>query len=133
VSEFRVEGSGSADALSAVANESAAEEQWRAVRRAMPPLRVEVPDETLAETLMRRLRPLEAESVPVDGYFEVGVQLHERNPEQRVVRALSSIDAWLVTTGLASVRVHVDGCSHTLHVLSERTGSGADERPPEAA
>jgi hypothetical protein len=97
-------------------------------------LRVEVPDETLAASLMRRLQPLSVQRIAVDGHYEVGVELRERNPEQRVVKALSSIDAWLATSGLPSVRVHVDGCTHTLHVLSTRASEvDGKPRPPKAA
>lgn len=117
MSALREPGSPGVEEKTVATAESGAEEAWAAVRRPAPPLRVEVPDETFARSLIRQLRPLEAESIAVDGYYEVGIELRERNPEQRVVRALSSIDAWLQQSGLPSVRVHVDGCSHTLHVL----------------
>lgn len=84
-------------------------------RGAPPPFRVEVATLTLAESLKRRLQPLEAEIAPVDGHHEVAIELRGRNPERYVVAALRSIDAWLLETGLAWVRVHLDGTSHTLH------------------
>jgi hypothetical protein len=122
-------GSEAVGVVSPPAPGSTAEEQWQASGHPLPPLRVEVPDESFARTLIRQLQPLDAESVAVDGYYEVGIELHERNPEQRVGKALSSIDAWLAASGLQSVRVHVEGCSHTLHVLPAREAAKAERAP----
>jgi hypothetical protein len=80
-----------------------------------PPLRVELPDEAHAESLRRLLRPFDVETVPVNGSFEVQIDLLDRNPEARVVDALNTIDRWLLTAGLPYVRVHLDGSSYTLH------------------
>lgn len=82
---------------------------------AQPPLRIELPSRPLAESLRNSLRPFEVETVPVRGHYEVLVHLHDLNPEQRVVDALSGIDAWLAAAGLDAVRVHLDGSSYTLH------------------
>lgn len=79
-----------------------------------PPFRVEVTTLMLAEALGRRL-PLETEISPVDGHYEVGIELRGRNPEKAVVSALKVIDSWLLESGLPSVRIHLDGTSHTLH------------------
>jgi hypothetical protein len=76
---------------------------------------VEVTDLTLAEALRLRLRPLETQTAAVDGHYEVRIELRGRNPEQNVVFALNSIDSWMLASGLPSVRVHLDGTSHTLH------------------
>jgi hypothetical protein len=51
----------------------------------------------------------------VDGYYEVQVELRDRNPESRVVNALNAIDMWLLTASLSSVHVTLDGSSYTLH------------------
>ncbi len=134
MSELEVFGTDSADESSASADGIAAEEQWRSARQSVPSLRVEVPNETLATTLTRQLQPLEAERVAVDGYYEVGVELREHNPEQKVTKALSSIDAWLARSGLPSVRIHIDGCTHTLHVHASRASAGpSSPRPPRPA
>ncbi len=79
------------------------------------PLRIEVPDETHAAGLRRRLQPLDVETVDVDGRVEVRIELVDRNPENRVADVLSAIDSWLPTAGLAFVRVHLDGSTYTLH------------------
>ena len=87
-----------------------------------PPLRIELPDRTHADALRQLLQPFDVETVLVDGHVEVRVELVDFNPERRVGEALSAIDGWLVTSGLPSVRVHLDGNSYTLHAP-----------PPEAA
>jgi hypothetical protein len=79
-----------------------------------PPFRVEVTTLVLAEALRRRL-PLETEIAAVDGHYEVGIELRGRNPEKAVVSALKAIDSWLLESGVPSVRIHLDGTSHTLH------------------
>jgi hypothetical protein len=81
-----------------------------------PSLRVDVPDEERAASLRRRLQPFDVEIEPVDGHLELRVGLVDFNPERRVGEALSAIDGWLVTSGLQSVRIHLDGSSYTLHV-----------------
>jgi hypothetical protein len=106
-------------------------EEWSA-GQAPPPLRVELPDEALARSLAERLRPFRAQIVLVDGHYEVGIELRERNPEQRVVKALTAIDAWLLSARVPSVRVHLDGCSHTLHspaagAIGDLTWKSAEE------
>jgi hypothetical protein len=80
-----------------------------------PPLRIEVPEPTLAEDLRRQLQPFDVETVAVDGYTEVRINLTQRNPEARVVDVLNVVDAWLLAVGVPSVRVHLDGNSYTLH------------------
>jgi hypothetical protein len=79
------------------------------------PLRIELPDERLARSLQEHLRLFDVDTAPVDGHFEVMVELHTFNPEQRVVDALSALDAWLPTVAVPAVRVHLDGTSYTLH------------------
>jgi hypothetical protein len=80
-----------------------------------PELRIELPDEARAESLRRLLQPFEVETVPVDGYVELRIALLDRNPEGRVVDALNAVDTWLLTAGLASVRVHLDESTYTVH------------------
>jgi hypothetical protein len=80
-----------------------------------PQLTIEVPDEDLAEALRLRLYAFDVGTVEVDAHWEVRIQLLERNPERRVTTALHEIDAWLVDTGVESVRVHLDESSYTLH------------------
>jgi hypothetical protein len=79
------------------------------------PVRIEVPDETHAAGLRRRLQPFDVETVAVDGRIEVRIELLDLNPERRVVDVLNAIDSWLPTAGLAFVRVHLDGSTYTLH------------------
>ena len=80
-----------------------------------PPLRIELEDPTLVEDLRRQLQPFDVDTVTVDGHAEVQIHLTQRNPESRVVSVLNAIDAWLLTAGVPSVRVHLDGNSYTLH------------------
>jgi hypothetical protein len=80
-----------------------------------PPLRIELPDLAHADALRRHLQPFGVETVAVNGHCEIRIELIDRNPERRVVDALNAIDLWLLSSGLTSVRVHVDGSSHTLH------------------
>lgn len=101
-----------------------------------PPLRVEVSDASLAEDLRRRLQPFDVDTVTVDGRAEVQVHLTQRNPESRVVSVLSAIDAWLLTSGVPSVRVHLDGNTYTLHAPpfpSALPGGGGAEAIRESA
>lgn len=88
-----------------------------------PPLRIEVPDEAHAERLRGYLQTFDVETVAVDGHWEVRVGLFDRNPERRVVTALSAIDAWLSTAGVSSVQIHLDGSSYTLHAPLARIGA----------
>ena len=83
-------------------------------------LRIEVSDEAGAETLRRHLEPFDVETVVVDGFYEVQVELCDRNSERRVVSALNAIDVWPLTAGLSSVRVNLDGSSYTLHAPPAR-------------
>lgn len=80
-----------------------------------PELRIELPDEARAESLRGLLEPFDVETVPVDGYVELRITLLDRNPEGRVVDALNAVDTWLLTAGLASVRVHLDESTYTVH------------------
>ena len=80
-----------------------------------PPLRIEVQDESHAESLRQHLQPFDVETVVVDGFYEVQVELSDRNSESRVVNALNAIDMWLLTAGLSSVRVNLGDSSYTLH------------------
>jgi hypothetical protein len=90
-----------------------------------PPLRITVPDESLAETLRRRLRAFDVEAQAVDGHVDLEVALRERNPERRIKDVLHTVDTWLVSTGLESVQVHLDGNSYTLHAPAATEGANA--------
>lgn len=79
-----------------------------------PPLRVEVPDEALAAALRTQLQQFDVDTVAVEGHWEVRVNLLKRNPESRVENALHAIDAWLLTAGIGSIRVQLDGHSYLL-------------------
>jgi hypothetical protein len=85
------------------------------------PIRIELDDHALAESLRRALSIYHAEVVREDGRAEVRVDLVDGNPEQRVTQTLSAIDAWLARTGTASVRVHLDGRVHTLSAAPSRS------------
>lgn len=80
-----------------------------------PPLRITVPDESLADALRRRLRSFDVEARPVDGHVDLEIALRDRNPERRINDVLKTIDQWLVSSGVASVQVHLDGNTYTLH------------------
>ena len=84
-----------------------------------PPLKIEVPDETLAEQLRVRLRAFDAKVEQIDGRYDISVELIEVNPERRVVNVLNAIDTWLVTAGVEAVRIHLDGSVYTLHAPPE--------------
>ena len=77
------------------------------------PLRVEVPDETLAEALMRRLHSFPTEIGEGRG-FEVRVTL-VGNPDRAVTEVLHVVDEWLLDSGLERVRVHLDERTYTLN------------------
>ncbi|MGH3071488.1 MAG: hypothetical protein ACRDNB_04350 [Gaiellaceae bacterium] len=79
------------------------------------PLRIELHDPVAAESLRRALSRFHAETVRLDGHAEVRLELVAGNPEQRIVEALNLIDAWLATSGTASVRIHLDGHAYTLN------------------
>ena len=94
-----------------------------------PPLRIEVPDHFHATTLRRRLSP-SALAVAVDDHYEVQVELIDRNPDSRVTGALHAIDTWLLTAGLPSVQIHLDGSTYSLHAPSGSDTNGThDDRP----
>jgi hypothetical protein len=80
-----------------------------------PPLRIELVDVAGAESLRAHLQPFTVETTTVDGGPELQVELFDRNPERRVVDVLNAIDTWLLAAGVASVRIHLDGSSYTLH------------------
>jgi hypothetical protein len=78
------------------------------------PMRIELDEPALAESLGRALSAYRTAVVHVDGRVEVSVELVDGNPERLVSQALSAIDAWLARTDIASVRVHLDGHVYTL-------------------
>ena len=84
-----------------------------------PPLRITVPDASLADALRRRLGSFDVEARPVDGHVDLEVALRDRNPERRINDVLRTVDQWLVSTGVASVQVHLDGTTYTLHAPVE--------------
>ena len=90
-----------------------------------PPLRIEVADEALAEDLRRQLQPFDVDTIAVDGHAEVRIHLTQRNPEGRIVDVLNAIDSWLLTAGVPSVRVHLDGNGYTLNAPLPQTQEGA--------
>ena len=79
-----------------------------------PPLRVEVPDEAHATSLLGYLQPFEVEMHTVNGHCEVSVDFVVRNPGSSVVDVLNAVDRWLLTADLPHVTVHLDGSSYTL-------------------
>ena len=88
-----------------------------------PPLRITVPDESLADALRRRLRSFEVEARPVSGRIDLEIALRERNPERRINDVLKTVDEWLVSSGVVSVQVHLDGNTYTLHAPVEEKAS----------
>lgn len=76
------------------------------------PLRIELDDPELAESLRREL--LHAEVVHLDGHAEIRVELIAGNPESMITTTLNRIDQWLARTGTPSVRIHLDGKVYTL-------------------
>ena len=92
-----------------------------------PPLRIEVPDELHATTLSRQLQPFGVDTIAVDGRYEVQVELIARNPERRVTSALNAIDTWMLTAGLPSVQVHLDGTAYTIHAPTADDRNGASD------
>jgi hypothetical protein len=88
-----------------------------------PPLRITVPDESLADALRRRLRSFDVETRPVDGQIDLEVALRDRNPERRINDVLKTVDRWLVSSGVASVQVQLDGNTYTLHAPVEEEAS----------
>jgi hypothetical protein len=88
-----------------------------------PPLRITVPDESLADALRRRLRSFDVEARPVDGRVDLEIALRDRNPERRINDLLTTVDRWLVSSGVASVQVHLDGHTYTLHAPAEEAST----------
>jgi hypothetical protein len=88
-----------------------------------PPLRITVPDESLADALRRRLRSFEVEAKPVGRRVDLEIALRDRNPERRINDVLRTVDRWLVSSGVASVQVHLDGNTYTLHAPVEEEAS----------
>jgi hypothetical protein len=82
-------------------------------------VRIELQDPAAAESLGRELSRFHAEVVRLDGHAEVQLHLIANNPERRIVEALNLIDGWLTRSGVASVRVHLDGHSYTLNAPPE--------------
>ncbi len=77
------------------------------------PLRVETPNEDLAQALMRRLAAFPTELARNGTPLEVQVSL-VGDPDRAIVEVLNAVDAWLVESGLAAVRVHLDEHVYTL-------------------
>jgi hypothetical protein len=90
-----------------------------------PHLTIELPDETLAEELRRRLQSFDVDAVEVDAHWELRIHLLERNPESRVTNALHAIDSWLPSAGVDYVCVRLDGSAYTLHAPPAPTASWA--------
>jgi hypothetical protein len=88
-------------------------------------LMIELPDETLAESLRRHLQAFDVDGFEVDSHWELRIHLFERNPESRVTTALHAIDSWLPTAGVEFVRVRLDGSTYTLHAPPVPTASWA--------
>jgi hypothetical protein len=91
----------------------------RGVNDVHDPMRIELDDVALAESLTHALSAYHADLVHVDGRAEILVELIDGNPERRVTETLSTIDAWLARTGTDSVRVHLDGHVYTLAARPE--------------
>ena len=85
------------------------------------PMTIELPDQLQAVSLRSHLQLFDVETVAVDGHWELRIQLREHNPESRVVTALNAIDTWLALDGVESVRVRLEGISHTLHARPPAT------------
>ena len=88
-----------------------------------PPLRITVPDQSLVDALRHRLRSFEVEARPVDGHVDLEIALRDRNPERRINDVLKTVDRWLASSGVASVQVHLDGTTYTLHAPVEEEAS----------
>jgi hypothetical protein len=86
---------------------------------------VEVPDQPSARALRSELEVLDVDTVAENGHWEVCIELGGRDQERRVVCILNSIDRWLPTTDLDSVRVHLGGSSYTLHAPVAATSPSA--------
>lgn len=78
------------------------------------PIRIELDDQELAESLRRELSLFHADVVHVRGRPEVRVELITGNPDERIATTLHRVDQWLARTGTPSVRVYMDGRSYTL-------------------
>jgi len=77
------------------------------------PLRIEVPNEDLAQALMSRLHAFPAELQTEDGRLEVRIPL-VGNADRAIVEVLHGVDEWLVEHELEAVRVFLDERSYTL-------------------
>lgn len=77
------------------------------------PLRIELEDAAAAEALRRALQEYGAD---LDESSCVRVPVSGRSAEQSVTEVLTAIDDWLVESGTAFVRVHLDGSTYTLNV-----------------
>ena len=78
-------------------------------------LTIEMPDETRAEALRRRLHAFDVDKVEVDAHWELRIHLRARNQESSVTTALHAIESWLPDSDIGFVQVHLDGSSYTLH------------------
>jgi hypothetical protein len=78
------------------------------------PMLITVEDPDLAESLRRALSHFHAEVVDGPDGHAVRLELIVGNPESRITKALSAVDAWLARTGTAAVRVHLGDGVYTL-------------------
>jgi hypothetical protein len=85
------------------------------------PLKVEVPNDDLADTLMRRLRDFPTEVTRAEERIQVNVTLIG-NADRAIVQVLDEVDGWLLESGLQSVRVHLDERTYTLTPPAKTNG-----------
>jgi hypothetical protein len=78
-------------------------------------IQIELDDAAAAAALRAELRTHGFEVECPDGACLVSVDLIERNPEQRVERVLSVVDAWAARAGSSGVAVHIDGTRYLLN------------------
>jgi hypothetical protein len=77
------------------------------------PLRVEAPNEDLAQALMSRLHAFPTELQSEGDRVEVLVAL-VGNADRAIVEILHGVDDWLVENELEAVRVYLDQRAYTL-------------------
>ncbi len=79
-------------------------------------LRIEAPTGPLARSLIERLDGFRSELVPVDGRFQVQVDIAGRDGDgdRALLDSLDHIESWLESSGLTLAEIHLDGRSYRL-------------------
>jgi hypothetical protein len=84
-------------------------------------LSIEAPDERRAAKLLGELVEFDAELIPAELGWEIGV-VRDRDTDTLIAGLLEAVDRWLVACDLPSTRIRIDDHTFLLHRPAVRLG-----------